>query len=123
MKHQAGYTLLELLVVLVIMGLLISVIPGRALPGIDAFRFSGKMQEIISRLSSAHEESIETGQTIILEPSDFVVSGVDILLPPRSPKIIFFPDGTASPVNIEVEYSGRRLSLTIDPVTGAVAGP
>jgi prepilin-type N-terminal cleavage/methylation domain-containing protein len=66
MKHQAGYTLLELLVVLVIMGLLISAIPGIAFPGIEAFRFSGKMQEIASRLSAAHESAIETGQTVVV---------------------------------------------------------
>jgi prepilin-type N-terminal cleavage/methylation domain-containing protein len=123
MKHEAGYTLLELLVVLVIMGLLISAIPGIAFPGIDAFRFSGKMQEITSRLSAAHERAIETGQAIILHSSDLAISGADIVLPQSSPDIVFFPDGSASPVTIKVDYPGRQRILAIDSVTGAVVQP
>jgi len=120
MNRQAGYTLLELLVVLTIMGLLISALPGMALPGVTSIRFSGKIQEITSRLSTAHEKAIETGQTIALHSMDLAPGGVQVLLSPRSAEVTFFPDGSASAGTITVERGGHQQKLMIDAITGNV---
>lgn len=123
MKRQAGYTLLELLVVLTIMGLLIAAIPGIAQPGVSGVRFSGEVADVVARLSAAHEKAIETGTTIVLQPDDLAAPGVVSIRPSIPPEVTFFPDGSATNSILTVSYQGRRRNLKIDTIDGLVTNP
>jgi len=119
-KPEAGYTLLELLVVLAIMALLIAAVPGMALPVVNAVRFSGQVAAVTSRLATAHEAAIETGQVVTITTADFSTSASVTILSPDSPAITFYPDGSATGGPLRITFAGREKTLTINTVTGSV---
>lgn len=118
MKAEAGYTLLELLVVLAIMALLIAAIPGMAFPEITSLRFSGKVQEVSSRLAAAHERAIETGQRVVISATQLEDGDVVRITPAATPVVVFYPDGSSTSSTITVEHLGWNKTLTINPIDG-----
>ncbi len=120
MRPDAGYTLLELLMVLAIMALLIAAVPGMALPVVNAVRFSGQVEGVTSRLATAHEAAIETGQVVTLTAADFSSGATVTILPPETAGITFYPDGSATGGPLRITFAGRVQTLTINSVTGNI---
>jgi len=119
---MAGYTLLELLVVLVIMALLVGTIPGVAVPMVDSFRFSGKIQAVAARLQEARDQAVASGQSVTLSAAALTDHDEVTLSPPGRAALVFYPDGSASGGVVSVSYAGRRRAMSINQVTGDIDG-
>ena len=121
MRGEYGYTLLELLVVLAVMGLITAAIPGMALPGISGVRLSGKVTRVVYQLERAHEMAIQTAKTVVIRSEDLAnASGVIQSIGVNSGEIRFFPDGSEAGDPIAVIYAGRERDLAVDSITGRV---
>ena len=121
MKGEAGYPLLELLVVLAIMGILLASIPGMALPGVAAVQFSGKVQRVVARLNAAHDQAMETGETITLQPAGLEAALNGLSLTADASAIVFFPDGSAAGGEVVIASGAQRRILRIDALTGRIS--
>ncbi|MCF3945755.1 pilus assembly FimT family protein [Acidiphilium iwatense] len=121
MRHDAGFTLLELLVVLAIMALMLAAIPGLALPGVNAAIWAGKIQAVAYRLESAHDRAVASGHEIVLGAADLQSDGLVASLPSADSKLIFFPDGSVSGGPIKLKFHNDRRMVKINEVSGQVA--
>lgn len=143
MKRQRGFTLLELLVVLVIGVLLVSLAPP-LLSGLSgATELRGAARQLAAGLRSARNEAVsrqrEATLTLDLEHRRFGVTGDprEIALPDglaihlytaqaelvdaASGGIRFFPDGSSTGGAITVSGSRRVYRVNVDWLTGAIA--
>lgn len=119
MRGQQGYTLLELLVVLAVMGLIAAAIPEIALPGIAGIKLEGKVAEVNYQLKRAREQAIETGKMVIVTSEELKKMGATIInLNGNSSQIQYFSDGSGSSGSLVIVYKGRNRIISIDPVTG-----
>jgi general secretion pathway protein H len=142
-KQLRGFTLLELLVVLVIGVLLVSLAPP-LLSGLSgATELRGAARQVAAGLRSARNEAVsrqrEAALTLDLEQHRFGVTGDprEIALPERlaiqlytaqeelvdatSGGIRFFPDGSSTGGAITVSGPKRAYRVNVDWLTGAIA--
>ena len=120
-RGEGGYTLLELLVVLAVMGLVLAAIPEVAMPVIDGMRLSARVAEVTYRLQQARERAIETGKAVVVTDKDFVDMGGGIVPPSDgSTEITIFPDGSVRGDAPFVEYRNFRKVLEINQITGRI---
>lgn len=121
MNREAGYTLLELIVVLAIMGILIASLPGIALPGVAAVQFSGRVQAAVARLNAAHDQAIEVGQTVTMQPAGLEATFNGLALKTNASSIVFFPDGSAEGRELVITSGAQHRILRIDALTGRIS--
>ena len=137
-----GFTLIELMVVLVIAGLLLTVLPpmfSAALPGVQ---LKGAAREVASALRFARDRAItrqrESTLTFDLESREYRVSGrerayslpsgLDVeLFTVRSEQtdedtgaIRFFPDGSSTGGRVTLAGGERSYAVDVDWLTGRV---
>ncbi|MCB8883157.1 GspH/FimT family pseudopilin [Acidisoma cellulosilytica] len=137
---QAGFTLLEMLVVIVILGLSIALVvsrgPARSL-GLDS---EGAAEAIAQNLRLARSEAISTDRLVAfsLDPSNRVTAldgKPGTSLPPdvsvaittatggivrSQAAITFAPDGSSSGGRVIVSAGSRHLQVLVDWLTGRV---
>lgn len=141
-KRQGGFTLLELLVVLVIGVLLVSLAPP-LLSGLSgASELRGAARQLAAGLRSARNEAVsrqrEATLTLDLDRRRFGVTGDprEITLPEglalrlytaqaevvdaATGGIRFFPDGSSTGGSITVSGANRAYRVTVDWLTGAI---
>lgn len=106
--------------VLAIMGILAASVPAIALSGLNGIRLSGKVQQVICRLNAAHEQAMETGQTVTLSLPHLAAMADATVLPASLPEVRFFPDGSAAGSDFTLAYAGHTQLLVIDGITGRV---
>ncbi len=131
----AGFTLVEILVVLVLMGLVTAL----AIPS-----FAGRSQSLQAReaarhlyqvLQSARSQAITTAnpvsllldyrqQLLQLEQETAYELPRDMRIrargAPATQTLTFYPDGSASPAAFRLEAAGRTFRYTIEPLTGRI---
>lgn len=120
--QSAGFTLIELLVVLV----LLAIAMGLALPPLMQASERGRLQratdETYARLRQAHNQAFTRNETVILDLRDTIRDGgPEISLHPptdKYPRVIFYPDGSASPAQLVLSQGGQRRIIKIDWLTG-----
>jgi len=137
---EAGFTLLELMVVMAILVLVATLLPmalDRALPG---HRVTTTAERVVSMIREAQGSSMLSGKPITLTvrghdlvaqdavtsaaigrplafSSSTTVSMVD--LDGRiAAALVVYPDGSAQAVRFNVEDSGRRKAVLVSAVTG-----
>ena len=140
--NNRGFTLVELLVVLVVIGLIMSLTPGlmsRALPGLQqqaAVReIAGALRQVRGRairdnrqtalVIDLDERTYGSGQTgtTTLDPSyelAMVVGHTERLGDDRG-RIRFFPDGTSTGGKITLSRDDRKYHVLVDWLTGRVS--
>lgn len=136
-----GFTLIEMILVMVIAIMLLGAVGPRVAAGIGSMRFRASAQEIASALryvrAKAVSEERETALTINLDDHVYDVDGgeqysipeeVDIDVYTTTAEVygnnqagfIFYPDGSASGGRITLEYHGQKRLIYINWLTGLV---
>ncbi|WP_346266709.1 prepilin-type N-terminal cleavage/methylation domain-containing protein [Neokomagataea anthophila] len=135
---DAGFTLLEMLVVLVIAGLLIGLVLTRGPLRSDAMTFSDGRLRVVSALQAARREAMLQGHDVMMQfdvPSRTVsvMDGLHVMVEPlvtpvevssdQSVERItehFSADGTAEGMPIVLHYGRLRARITLSPMTGRI---
>jgi prepilin-type N-terminal cleavage/methylation domain-containing protein len=110
---EAGFTLLELLVVLAIMGLIIGLISLRGSDRAHLLRLPQAAQNLAEELRVARAAAIITGQNVrFVPPHDATLSG--------SKQVIFTPGGAATAARFVWHDGARTLVVAVEPLSGRV---
>jgi type II secretion system protein H len=135
----AGFTLLELLIVLTIMSLLLSLVPYAA-RGLPALRFRRDVSDLVASLREAHNTALLRGEeiSVLVDTTHLMWVGADRVtrsLAPgverisvltdqtvstSQPAIRFLPDGSASPAIIRLDDGARTALISVKWMSGEV---
>jgi general secretion pathway protein H len=140
-RPASGFTLIEMILVLVIAGLLLAAVGPRIAAGIGGVEFHAATREIASALRAVRAKAVaerrEAALTVYIAehaydvdaekrydiPEDVEVSvytASEQVFGGDSGAIVFYPDGSASGGRITLEYRGRKRSIDINWLTGMV---
>ncbi|GBQ95296.1 prepilin-type N-terminal cleavage/methylation domain-containing protein [Asaia lannensis] len=129
--NAAGFTLLEMLVVLVIMGVIGAIAIGHGPLHPARLELRQGVRQIASSLREAHARALYTGQvqSVVFSPATglYRVDGAPPrALPPLSIRPItvstyrFYPDGSASGPVLHLSRGASQATLGVNWLTGAV---
>lgn len=93
-RSTRGFTLLELLIVVAIVGLLVSLV-ALSLGGIGGLRPEAELRDLADRIALAHEESVLSGRTFGLRPVGDGMEFVVLTLDPETRRAVWRPLGGA----------------------------
>lgn len=121
-RHSPGFTLIELLVVL----LLLALAMGLAVPPLMQAAERGRLQHATAQtydaLRRAHSRAVTRNETVILDLRETLKDGrVELSIHPstdKNPRVIFYPDGSATPAQLVLSHDGERRIIKIDWLTG-----
>lgn len=121
-RHSPGFTLIELLVVLVLLALAM----GLAVPPLMQAAERGRLQRATAQayaaLRQAHTQAFSRNETVILNLRETIRdSRVELSIRPSTdkiPRVIFYPDGSATPAQLVLSHGGGRRIIKIDWLTG-----
>jgi general secretion pathway protein H len=134
--NQAGFTLLELLVVLALAGMLMALVPPLLGKGGDRARLDHDRRAVLDCLRQARGDAIVSGRTVAFlidpdhrlygvgKPDRSLEAGVELAVeaPLAHPREIhFFADGSASGGLVELANPAGRDRFQIDWLTGRAA--
>ena len=128
-KRQAGFTLLETLVVVAITAMIATIVAPEMMRALDILTLHQSARLLQADLRVARATAIRTGQKVDLEASnhghEYDWIGGTRYLPPAitlsmSGPYVVYPDGSIQPATITLTSQKRNVTLTVDAVTGAV---
>jgi general secretion pathway protein H len=118
-SRQSGFTLMEMLVVIAVMGLILLLVTGYGPPRSHRLEAQAAAQEVAQAMRAARGRAIAQGQAVTLVlphlPGWLAVS---VQAPPGG--IVFAPDGSASGGQVRLEGDGQALAVRADWLTGRV---
>lgn len=125
---SAGYTLLELLVVIALVALVTAIAAPASISAVDGARLSADARTLVSEIRSLQADARSMGRRPVLTADAegrLLVSGDALVLPNGSTaslvgtkSIVFYENGTVSEGRIRLELGDRRLDVKIAWVTG-----
>lgn len=127
-SSTSGYTLLELLVVVALVGMVTAIAAPASISAVDGARLSADARTLVSEIRSlqADARNQATRPTLTADAEGhLLVSGDTLVLPNGSTaslvgakSIVFYENGTVSEGRIRLELGDRRLEVRIAWVTG-----
>ncbi len=116
---ESGFTLIEMLVVIAVMGLILLMITSFGPPRSHRLEAQAAAQNVAQAMRAARGRAISEGQNaaLILPPLPAWLA-VKILAPQGG--IVFAPDGSASGGAVALQGGGQDELISTDWLTGAV---
>jgi general secretion pathway protein H len=131
-----GFTLLELLVVLVVMSLLIAAVPLVMSGGVSALALKAEARDVADAMRHARGRAIAINEEVVFsldaDSGRYAVTpgrragvlseGTEAFMLPKSAAgtVRFFPDGGSTGGRITISKDRRRYELRIDWLTGQI---
>ncbi|GGF51452.1 hypothetical protein GCM10011611_67400 [Aliidongia dinghuensis] len=129
-RQTAGFTLIELMVVLAILGLLLALLPDALSVAIPGQRLRAAAYQLADELKDARTQAVLSGEpsTVQIGPDERTFPrGTQAHLEETEPRadgghaeVRFFPDGSASGGTIRLVQGTRAYVIRIDWLTGRV---
>lgn len=125
-----GFTLLETVVVVVVLGLMLSILAGFAPRRPARLELANAADTVAATLRLARARAIAAGRPVVVQAggSALVVDGVArplsgaaVVAMAGPPAIRFAPDGSASGGAVRVTGTTQAMLVTVDWLTGRVA--
>lgn len=132
----AGFTLLELIMVIALMALALGVLGAGLGRGLEAARERQVLGQLVAALRQTRAQAVLSGDTRVLR---FDLHARSFRIPGQAPRtwpdtlglrltgatelgaaVAFFPDGSSSGGNVELERAGQRWRVDIGWLTGQV---
>jgi general secretion pathway protein H len=142
-KRQQGYSLLEVIVVIVIIGLSYSLLPKMVFSGVSGAELRSNVRAVATGLRLTRDAAINTRReavmTLDLESREFTVQDdarihklhdkLDVklytsqadLITEKIGTIRFYPDGSSNGGRVTVSAGGRGFEVDVDWLTGRVS--
>ena len=135
-----GFTLVELLVVLVIMGFALAVVPVSMVKLYDGMQYRSAIGDVLTGLKAARNEAVKRGRSVAFSV-DVQTRRVDIgdsksfVLPDsldlglivaqreiqgERGSIRFYPDGSSTGGRVQLSMEGHTLDVDIEWLTGRI---
>ena len=125
--RQAGFTLLELIVVIVIIGLVATLVFVRQPWHSEALNTEATVRSLTSALRLARSRAIAQDRevAVVTRGNGFVLDGGAVTLLPAgdaltAAAVIFMPDGGASGTTLMLASGPRRIVISVNWLTGRV---
>jgi general secretion pathway protein H len=118
-KAEAGFTLMEMLVVIAVMALILLLVTGYGPPRSHRLEAQAAAQQVAQGMRAARGMAIAQGRPValVLPPLPGWLA-VSVQAPPGG--IVFAPDGSASGGRVLLGGGGRSVAITADWLTGQV---
>lgn len=124
MRRAAGFTLLEIMIVIVIMGLLLTLLLTRGPDRSPTLDLRAAASQVAQSLRLARTAAIATDRPVpfTIHPTNRALTGITIT-PPARP-ILFEPDGSATSGTIALGLNAMHINIAVHWLTGRVSiGP
>jgi general secretion pathway protein H len=140
-RHQTGFTLVELLMVLTIIALAIAAVPA-VFTGLPSIRLRTAADDMVAILRELHQQAIRRGETteLVLDPAAHAYRILTDRTQHRLPEIVtelgfkpaaalptssnisirFFADGSASGGTVLLKNDERLAVIKVDWLTGRI---
>lgn len=141
MFRAQGFTLLEIIVVMVIAAIAMATVAPNLQPAIAAMQLQAATRDVASALRHTRTQALGRGQEaeflLNVRRHFYKVSGrakpyalpdsvklslftADFLMDEGQGAIVFFPDGSATGGRVTLEASGKKRTVDVNWLTGAV---
>jgi general secretion pathway protein H len=125
---EAGFTLIEVLVVMVVLGMIAGLIAYRGPPRSRSLDLQAQTAEVARTLRAARSRAITANRSVSVtfDPTARTVSVDGVVRPfptalAKRAGIRFSPDGSSSGGRVELAAGERRQSVSVDWLTGRVS--
>ncbi len=128
-RRERGFTLIELIVVLVVLGLALSMVLGQGVARSPTLQFDSAVRQVAGALRVARSRAIADDRLVpvIFAPGGFQLDqGTAIAFAPEislsgNRLIDFTPDGGSSGGQVTLRMGSREMIIGVDWLTGRVA--
>lgn len=113
-----GYSLLELVVALAIMGLIAAVAAPVVIGGIDRMTLNADARDVATKLRALRETALDTQSDVAVTPGDFNISaGTRVDLPKGG--LIIAADGAVG-ATLQLTRGAASVRVTVNRLTGRI---
>jgi general secretion pathway protein H len=119
-RRQAGFTLLEMIVTIAVMGLTLALLASAMKPRSHRLEMESAARDVAEAMRRARGQAIAEGVPVAPTMPHLPAWLAVVMQAPRG-GIVFAPDGSSSGGAVLLAGAGERVAVTVDWLTGRVA--